>query len=812
MDSDRADVCTSCGKALTPEEKFCGFCGQAVAPRAAGPGGAATADPQPSLPPPPSLPPQPSQIAPPPDAPGQAADISTLLGGRASTLVSEFGRGDWPGALLATLGGLATMLLLALAGLLLLGAYSLGVGGLFRLAAQIVVLAVGGSTRLSGVAGGGSGDFIEVSGLPLTITLVGLGFMATVYLRRLGTSTRRQAVAQAVRMALILLVALLVLALAGSGNVGSATSSASHVSSNIPLTLLFALCWLAVTLAVALFAGRTAMLGDRAVGVREQVAGPLCGLLVIAALSLALGLPALLLYASWHGHPLYGLGAALLLLPNVAWTAVMLGVGVPVHIGGAGSISVFTHSVTSNITLTHLTSATPLAWLLPLLTLLCLLAGGLATALRAGDLSTARRDCLRLGLALPLVMLIGAWLMGLSGSAHAQVAVVGVAAQGAAHSSYLLALLLGAVAGVIAGGAGFLLAPRIPHAVALPLMRVALPLDLEGRARADRPPAPKVSPGASLALRLVAALAVVAMLLLVGAGLVDEHLKTGTYGPQAAVRSYLTAVQSGDATAALGHLVGHVTGPLLTHDALRAGGGVHNVKLGKATIGGSSAEVAASYEVGNRRVRALFQLVAERTHKHFGRYPRWLISNGVSGLRIDASGSLTSVAVNGVKVDIRGGSAVLPVFPGSYTVRAAASGPITAPPQSVIVTGAEGFAGVQLQAQLSAAGVSAVQSAVDQAIAACAASTVLQPPDCPFSDFAFGTATAVHWTVPPPGPATQVTLGFDGNIDFNGTGQATVHYIDNDGFSPARPVTDTPSYSYSGTATFSGDTPQIKFQ
>jgi len=239
---------------------------------------------------------------------------------------------------------------------------------------------------------------------------------------------------------------------------------------------------------------------------------------------------------------------------------------------------------------------------------------------------------------------------------------------------------------------------------------------------------------------------------------------------------------------------------------------VHKITLGKATIRGNSAEVAASYVVGSRPVHAVFQLFADRAHKHFGRYPRWVINNGVSGLRIDATGSLGSVSVNGVKVDLRGGSAVLPVFPGSYTVKAAASGPITARPQSVIVTGAEGFAGVQLQAELSPAGVSAVQSAVDQAIAACAASTVLQPPNCPFSDFAFGTATAVHWTVPPPGSTTQVILGFDGRIDFNGSGQASVHYIDNDGFSPARPVTDSPSYSYSGTATFSGDAAQITFQ
>ena len=414
-----------------------------------------------------------------------AGDFNALLGVRVSAGLSELRAGDWPGALLGVLGALVAMWLLALGGLLLVGAASLGVGGILRLTVQTVVLSLGGSTRVSDANGGAGYGSFELSVLPLTITLTGFGVMAGVYVQRLATDSRRQALVQAARMTVVLIAAVVVLTLLGSGNVGFGASGSLHLSSNLFASVLFAICSLAAALALAVFVRGTALLGEWAFHLRAQAAGPVCGLLVMGALSLALGLPAVLVYASWQGHPLYGLAAVLLVLPNLSWTAVMLGIGVPVHVAAAGSISLFSSSTTSNLTLSHLLSASPIWWLLPPLALLCLLAGGLVTALRGTDLATARRDCLRLGLALPLVMLIGAWLMGLSGSGQASSAVLSGQGQGSVHAYYPLALILGAVAGLVAGGAGFLLAPKLPTAVVSRLLRLAGPLGLRTRNRRD---------------------------------------------------------------------------------------------------------------------------------------------------------------------------------------------------------------------------------------------------------------------------------------------------------------------------------------
>lgn len=419
-------------------------------------------------------------------APAATGDLNALLGVRLSAGLSEVRSGDWPGALLGVLGALVAMWLLALGGLLLVGAASVGVGGILRLSVQTVVLSLGGSTRVSDANGGAGDGSFELSVLPLTITLAGFGVMAGVYVQRLATDSRRRALLQAARMTVVLIAAVVLLGLLGSGNVGSGASGSLHLSSNLFASVLFAICSLATALALTVIVRRTTLLGKWAFHLRAQATGPVCGLLVMGALALALGLPAVLVYASWQGHPLYGLAAVLLVLPNLSWTAVMLGIGVPVHVAAAGSISLFSGSTASNLTLSHLLTVSPLWWLLPPLALFCLLAGGLVTALRGTDLATARRDCLRLGLALPLVMLIGAWLMGLSGSGQASSAVLSGQGQGSVHASYPLALILGAVAGLIAGGAGFLLAPKLPTAVVSPLLRVSGPLGLQTRNRGPR--------------------------------------------------------------------------------------------------------------------------------------------------------------------------------------------------------------------------------------------------------------------------------------------------------------------------------------
>ncbi|AKN74780.1 hypothetical protein QR97_38235 [Streptomyces sp. PBH53] len=184
-------------------------------------------------------------------------------------------RHGWPQAVRTVLTGLAVMVLTAALGLWAAGAADLPDDAFPRVVAATVVTAVGGSVELSGDAGVFARTRAALTVLPLSVTLAGALVLGAGFLRPL----RHRAVASAgelagwaARLAALWLPALIGLAFAArqtfAVDVGSGTLSdladlfdaAPRIgfTTEVPLTVLFGLLWLAGVLLLALLVSLTA--------------------------------------------------------------------------------------------------------------------------------------------------------------------------------------------------------------------------------------------------------------------------------------------------------------------------------------------------------------------------------------------------------------------------------------------------------------------------------------------------------------------------------------------------------------------------
>lgn len=138
--------------------------------------------------------------------------------------------------------------------------------------------------------------------------------------------------------------------------------------------------------------------------------------------------------------------------------------------------------------------------------------------------------------------------------------------------------------------------------------------------------------------------------------------------PNSIVKSYLEAVQSGDAERAL-ELVspGVATGDrvLLTDKVLDEAGKIENIVVSDSELpaGAVTATVNATYEAGGVPIPAEFTAT-----KASG---KWVVAGAYPVLHLPGGPVVPSVLVNGVTVDVRDAGeygAELPSFPGTYTV------------------------------------------------------------------------------------------------------------------------------------------------
>ncbi|MGC5035929.1 streptophobe family protein [Streptomyces sp. DT190] len=243
-------------------------------------------------------------------------------------------------------------------------------------------------------------------------------------------------------------------------------------------TLLGGLGWSAGILLIALLASRRTPLPPGWDAVHRVVRPAVSALVTVLLVAVAAGLAAAAYAAVGDEHPRRIAGAALLGAPNGVWLGVPLGLFVPWDGRATGALIRFLPDPLDDllgagtgrpVTLGRLAELDGRVWLLAVAAGLMMLLAGVLTAVRTpvvpdapgrpGALAFAGRCALRLGAATALALPLLAWLTDVS--VTASLSILGFDAFGAAialHGDLGMALLLGAVWGAGAGGAGALLA------------------------------------------------------------------------------------------------------------------------------------------------------------------------------------------------------------------------------------------------------------------------------------------------------------------------------------------------------------------
>ncbi|MDT0611884.1 streptophobe family protein [Streptomyces lancefieldiae] len=398
-------------------------------------------------------------------------------------------RQSWLQALVTVLAALVAMGIVAALGLWAAGATDLPDNAFPRVVTATVVTAVGGSLELSGDAGGFADTDAGLTVLPLSVTLAGALVIARGFLRPL----RHRAVVGAPelagwagRIAVLWLLALLGLAFAarrtfevplGEGvlnDLGDLFDIAPEVgfTTDVPLTVLFGLLWLAGVLVLALLVRRAAPLPGRlprpVTSMRPAAYAMVALLLAYVVIGLVVGL----VVAGTRGHPADTFAVLLLGLPNLAWPAFTIGLGATWNGRVEGPFGLPMPHVldevlrapdVSTLNLGTFTERDGRMWWLLVVAAVLLLAAGVVAAARSPAGMPAWRHAVRMAVALALTVL----MIGLVGriSAHYGLSVLGIGDLGGGLSGrlYLRPRLWGAVGlallwGLVAGFLGALLA------------------------------------------------------------------------------------------------------------------------------------------------------------------------------------------------------------------------------------------------------------------------------------------------------------------------------------------------------------------
>ncbi|MBZ6141334.1 MULTISPECIES: streptophobe family protein [Streptomyces] len=390
----------------------------------------------------------------------------------------------WVQALGTVLAGLVAMGAVAALGLWAAGAADLPDNAFPRVVAATVVTAVGGALEMSGDAEGLAETDAGLAVLPLSVTLTGALVIARGFLRPL----RHRAVAGpaelagwAGRIAFLWLLALLGAAFAarqtfevslGEGvlsDLGDLFGVAPRVgfTTDVPLTVLFGLLWLAGVFVLALLVAREAPLPGRLPALRASARPVACAMVALLLAYVVLGAVVALVVAGTRGHPADTFAVLLLGLPNLAWLALTVGLGATWNgrVEGPFGLPV-PHALdevlrtpdVSTVNLGTLSDRDGRMWWLLVVAAVLVLAAGFLVAYRSAARTPLWLHAVRTGVALALTVLV----IGLVGrvSADYGLSVLGIGDLGGGLSGQVflrprlrsavgLALLWGLVAGTL---------------------------------------------------------------------------------------------------------------------------------------------------------------------------------------------------------------------------------------------------------------------------------------------------------------------------------------------------------------------------
>ncbi len=398
-------------------------------------------------------------------------------------------RHGWAQALATVLAGLVAMGAVAAFGLWAAGATDLPDNAFPRVVTATVVAAVGGSLELSGDAGGLAGTDAGLTVMPLSVTLAGALVIAAGFLRPL----RHRAVAGAGelagwagRIAVLWLLALLGLAFAsrqtfevslGEGvldDLGDLFGITPRLgfTTDVPLTVLFGLLWLAGVLVLALLVSRGAPLPGRLLRFQASVRPVAYATVALLLAYVVVGVVIGLVVAGTRGHPADTFAVLLLGLPNLAWPALTIGLGATWNGRVEGPFGLPMPQVldevlrtpdVSTVNLGTLTERDGRMWWLLVAAVVLLLAAGCLAAARSPAGTPAWRHAVHLAVALALTVLMICAVGRLSAYYGLSVLGIGDLGGGLSGRLFLRPRLWGAVGlallwGLVAGFLGALLA------------------------------------------------------------------------------------------------------------------------------------------------------------------------------------------------------------------------------------------------------------------------------------------------------------------------------------------------------------------
>ncbi|MDQ0579087.1 streptophobe family protein [Streptomyces rishiriensis] len=253
-------------------------------------------------------------------------------------------RHGWVRAFVVALAGLLSMGVVAALGLWAAGAGDLPQGAFPRVIAATVVTSVGGTVEITGDAGGLADTRAGLTVIPLSVTLVGALVVGAGFLRPL----RHRAVAGAAelagwaaRIAVVWLLGLLGWSLAARQTfaipLGDDTlsdlgelfdvSPEAGFTTDVPVTLLVGLVWLAGVLVLALLVSPGAPLPPRLLRLHRSVRPAAHAMVLLLLCCVVLGLVVALVVAAGRGHAAETSAVILLGLPNLVWLAFTIGLG-----------------------------------------------------------------------------------------------------------------------------------------------------------------------------------------------------------------------------------------------------------------------------------------------------------------------------------------------------------------------------------------------------------------------------------------------------------------------------------------------------
>ncbi|MFI1167489.1 streptophobe family protein [Streptomyces sp. NPDC020801] len=361
-----------------------------------------------------------------------------------------------------------------------------------RVVAATVVTAVGGSVELSGNAGALAETHAGITVMPLSVTLVGALVVAAGFLRPLrhrAVAGVRELAGWAARIAVLWLLALIGLAFGARqtfaidlgngvlGAIGGLFGAAPEVgfTTQVPLTVLFGLLWLAGVLVLALLVARGAPLPARLLRFQTPVRPAAYAMVALLLVDVAVALVVALVTAATRGHPAQTFAVILLGLPNLAWPALTIGLGATWNgrVDGPFALpmphlldEVLRTPDVSTLNLGTLAEHDGRVWWLLVADALLVPAAAFLMASRSPARVGSRRHALRMAVALALTVLT-ICLVGRI-SAHYGLSLLGIADVGGNLSGELLltprlwsALGLALLWGLVTGFLGALAARRV---------------------------------------------------------------------------------------------------------------------------------------------------------------------------------------------------------------------------------------------------------------------------------------------------------------------------------------------------------------